>query len=271
MIESVPERRGWLLAVAIVIAALALSASALAQPSSAGARRGRLPIDPPGHRPFVPATGDWEGTANGFPASFELAYQPRNASRYGLPPYGFGDLVLLGPGSCPVAASSYAEEIISNHAITPLRGGGSFGLARDAVTGPMRARVSSEFAVPPGFGSPGCRRRLTWRMHPAHRRPVRDGQWRLLFSTGEIDSFTVDGGGRVAEHIALPVKFAQCGGALGGVDLFVAHDGVANRADPKTRVGIRLRFGLRTARGTITAATRSCGRVTLGIAAGLSG
>ena len=193
------------------------------------------------HRLFVPVTGDWEGTANGFPASFQLSYKPSNAgygSHYTL--YDFADVTLIEPDTCPISPTRYLEDEIGDHFPTPVYAGGSLHLRTDGVpgglTGARTALLSAAYNFPATSSTPACVGTLRWQLHPAHRRPVSDGTWALHFSDGSSENFTVDGQGRLAKGITFPRGFASCSSNFGGVDLFIGPDGVASFPDPTLHV-----------------------------------
>src|ERR1700729_2886223 len=101
-------------AVIVMTAALtaAAASTASAQPTRAPASsspvsaaqpaKPRPPAIVPRHgRSFVPVQGDWEGTADGFAASFNLVLDAVRPQRAGGPQYGIQDLVMLRPLACP--------------------------------------------------------------------------------------------------------------------------------------------------------------------------
>lgn len=256
-----------------VAAARAPSRRASAGPHSVVSRARRLPISPHG-RPLVPATGDWEGTANGFPASFELVYRP--AFRiFGRPPYGYVDLTTIEPASCPVSTSRYSEGVIGEQPdVTPLGSGGTFGLPLYHLLGRIRsatvAGLSTSFNSDPEHGSTACRGTLTWMMHPADRRRVDDGSWSLRFASGETGGIVVKAGGRLAVGFQFPLSLGQCGGAFGGADLFIPASDEALFGE----VGgpsVSLKFTSATAAvGQVSDATLECGNYTQPFTAALS-
>jgi hypothetical protein len=260
-----------LLVGTLIAISLAGAPAAAAVSGGRGAETSRPPITPRAGKPFVPATGDWEGSANGFPASFELRYVPRYASRYRLPPYGFTDIVTLEPASCPVVPYSYSENFLDETLSTPVRAGGSFGLARvglrGGLTGSRTSVLSTVFRLPPGGGAPGCNGSLTWRLHPAQRRAVADGIWRLRFPDGTSETFEVRAGGRLATGIALPAAVTNCG-ATGVVDMFIATDGRARYAKPSA-LAVTLDFARRTASGEITVTGGGCANAPFPVSASL--
>ncbi len=246
--------------------ACVLSAAVALAPTMAAAR----PAIVSHHHRFVPATGDWEGTANGFPASFGVAYKPAYRV-YGprVTQYGFEDLALLEPSGCPINPANTFETIVGNHTLTPVYAGGSLHLASSGIHGGLTsartAKIWIRFRLPPSASNSGCSTVLTWHMHPAQRRRVPDGTWQLRFSDGETESFTVDGGGRVATGIAFPMGF---GCEFGAVDMFIGPDGHANV--PTAGGQVDLRFAGASASGTMTG-TSGAGGCSLGMTATLSG
>ena len=235
-----PHSPRWRAAGAVLVSLAALGIVASPAISAGGARRSsfsshaaRPSIKPHRGRPFVPVTGDWEGTVDGFPASFEVTY---NAA--GQPtPYGAQDIVALAPNSCPVLASRYAANVISSsqRPVSVNRAGflelERFGFAGN-LTGARRASLSRAYHT----GS--CAGRLSWQLHPAHRRVVQDGVWKLNFADGESSRFSVLGGGRLASGIKLPAVLARCNGLSGGLDLFIGARGNAATAQPGLRASM---------------------------------
>ena len=75
------------------------------------------PRDPAAHgRSFIPVQGDWEGTADGFAASFNLVVDAVKQQRAGVPQYGIQDLVMLRPLACPPDPAHYGESILGRPA-----------------------------------------------------------------------------------------------------------------------------------------------------------
>lgn len=237
-----------LTAIAAVAAAILPTASrarpiVLAKPSPPA-------VQPPSGRPFVPIQGDWEGTANGFAASFNLVLDPTRRPRAGAPAYGIQDLVLLRPTGCPPSAAHYGESMLRGRRPSALGRHGGLGLTRlglrGAITGSRSATLSA------GYSLHGCRGTITWHMHPAVRRTVADGSWTIHWPSGERSSFHVQANGRLATAIRLPRSIAACNGLSGTVDVFIgAHGGSAISHDGVT---LKLRFGNEHASGTLAAA-----------------
>jgi hypothetical protein len=179
----------------------------LALAPTAAAHPRRPAIRAHGHR-FVPVTGDWEGTADGYPASFELSYAPF----YSIP-YGLDDLVRMAPGSCPAGVYPSASPVIDGGGLADLDPGGSLGAGRynvhGGLTGARTATLWSKISYA-GPVPPACVRRLTFRMHPARRMKVDDGTWSLRFTGGETQTLSVTAGGRLADPVAIPPSTDVC-------------------------------------------------------------
>jgi hypothetical protein len=221
----------------------------VAAPALAGA--GALPLIHPRHgQPFAPALGDWEGQADGFPASLRLVLD----RRAGVPGYGIGDVVLLRPRSCPTASDSYSVTPIQPSRPVPVGGHGGLGLTDFALGGSFTAARSATLSAQTSDGS--CSDRLTWHMHPTRRSAVTDGAWRLQFTDGESSTFRVLSGGRVAAPIKLPAALKRCNGVSGDVDLFIGASGRATISYPNVRVWMQ--FGRRHATGRVNAGGRGC-------------
>jgi hypothetical protein len=236
-------------------------------------RAQHAPIISRDHKPFVPRVGDWEGTVNGYPASFELVYEPGYLA-FGRPPYGFQNLATIIPSSCPLAANRYSEAVIGEHEVTPLGPAGSFPLARDGlaggIQGPRSATLSRMFDIGNGIGAHRCKGTMTWAMHPASRRTVQDGSWTLQFAGGETESFTVLSGGRLASGITFPAALRHCGGPFGDANLFIAPTGAASIRELGGQFALSLSFSAaNAASGQITASKR-CGAFRLAMTASLT-
>jgi hypothetical protein len=176
-------------AAAILAAATASQArpAALAKPSPPA-------VQPRSGHPFIPVQGDWEGTANGFAASFNLVLDMMARQRAGVPQYGIQDLVTLRPVSCPPAPAHHAESIVGGRLPSPLGGHGSLGLARfglqGSITGARSATLSGTYPLR------GCRPTITWHMHPAKRRTVAAGTWTINWAGTEHSTFRIQAGDR---------------------------------------------------------------------------
>lgn len=197
----------------------------------------RVAIRPPHGRPFLPALGDWDGSASGYPLSFELLYRPAIGRLYHRSPYVFSDVTLVLPQvssqtpGCP--ASGVAGESFDEGLLEPLGSGGRLVLPEKnvhlAIIGPRSARVSIDATYPAAAGFPAaCNRTFTGTLHPARRSAVRDGTWTLRFQGGASSTFTVTGGGRLVSGVEVP---AACGLAMpGSLVLFIEPDGRASSA-----------------------------------------
>jgi len=120
---------------------------------------------------WKPALGKWTGNTDGFPASFTVSSQPSYRTKYGLPPYGFQDLVLDTPINCP-PTPTVAEQFTSSPTHpTPFQADGSFGLAKyglvGGLTGADTAQVSFKYNIPATPDSAGCSGTLVWHLSPA--------------------------------------------------------------------------------------------------------
>ncbi len=258
------DRTGRRAARAAVIAAAAswsLAPGAAAHAHAVGSAA-RPPIVAPGRGPFVPVLGDWEGSVGGYPASFELVYEPAYVS-YGRPPYGYEDLATVDPDSCPLAAERYSVGVVGEDEVTPLGAGGSFPLAGEGIAGGIvgasSASLSVNFNTGTGAAGIACRGTLTRTMYPASRRTVDDGAWALRFADGESQAFTVSAGGRLAIGIDLPAALRRCGGPHGNVNLFIPAGGQASLKGPRGAFSLRLSFtGANTASGRITVPAGRC-------------
>ncbi len=256
-------------------AALIVLAGAQASRTDAASRSGRAPITSAGQKPFVPAVGDWEGTVDGFPASFELVYEPGFVV-YQRPPYGYEDLTTMDPASCPLAANRYSATVVGRDDVTPLGIGGTLPLAAEGIggriLGPGSATLSSSFDTGRGGGNAACSGTLTRSMHPAKRRTVDDGAWTLRFADGETQTLTVSAGGRVATGIEFPRALGRCGGPYGNLNLFIGPNGRASLKGPGGAYTLSLGFtGATRASGALTTSRGSCRGFRLGITASLAG
>jgi hypothetical protein len=247
--------------IAVVAAPGAVVASAtsarplrvLASSSSAPKLRLARPKPPaivPRHgRPFIPVQGDWEGTADGFAASFNLVLDAVHQQRAGVPQYGIQDLVMLRPLACPPAAAHYGESILGGRLPSVLGDHGALGLSRFGLAGQFTAKRSA--TLQSRYSLHGCHGTLTWHMHPAVRRTVGNGSWTLRYSGGEHSIFHVRAGGRLATAIHLPDSIAPCNGLEGTLDVFIGTGGQS--AITQAGVTLKLRFANGSARGTLSA------------------
>jgi hypothetical protein len=203
-------------------------------------------------RPFVPVQGDWEGTANGFTASFNLVLDAVRRQRAGVPQYGIQDLVMLRPLACPPDPVHYGESIIGGRLPAVLGDHGALGLSRFGLRGNFTATRAATLLG--RYALPACRGALTWHMHPAVRRTVANGTWMLRYANGEQSTFRVQGGGRLATAIRLPAAIVACNGLEGALDVFIGAQGGSSIS--QSGVSLRLRFANAKATGTLSA--RGC-------------
>jgi hypothetical protein len=199
---------------------------------------------------FRPALGDWEGTVNGLTASFQLSYgqTPDGAS------YGIDHLVALRPAGCPAAVGHYVEDVISSAVATPFGAHGSLGLSRfkfgGGLSGSRSATLTRRYHVD------GCSRTLSWTMHPANRRVVTDGAWKISYTGGGSGTFHVIGGGRLATAITVPSSITRCNGMAGKFDLFIGPKGTASISQAGLRATIE--FTRRGGSGRINSDGAGC-------------
>jgi hypothetical protein len=246
-------------AVTLVVAVLgaAMAGPASAQPLRAPATSPAAPparptppvITPPHGGSFIPVQGDWEGTANGFAASFSLVLDTFKQQRAGVPRYGIQDLVMLRPLACPPAPSHYGESILGGRLPSVLGDHGSLGLSRfglvGAFTGGRSATLKARYSLP------SCHGMLSWHMHPAVRRTVANGTWTVRYMGNEHSTFRVRAGGRLATGIRLPDSIAACNGLEGTLDVFIGTQG--GSAITQSGVALKLRFSNGAATGTLSA------------------
>lgn len=197
--------------------------------------------------PFAPVRGDWEGSADGFPVSFQVG-TTGDAS----PRVTFDRLVALVPASCPVSASTYSEQIMDSTrpALVPANGTFKVFAFSGAFTGPRTVKLSERYR------SGRCTGTLRWTLHPARRTTVTDGTWRLRFAGGETATAHVAAGGRVLTGLRLPRALKACNGTSGNVDLFIGPSGRARLSSSAVRVAMRL--ARRSATGTVNAGGAGC-------------
>ena len=252
--HRIPPVAAAIVTAAAIAVATAGAASASTHPGSthptARAAKPTPPAVVPRHgRPFIPVQGDWEGTAGGFDASFNLVLDAGRQQRAGVPQYGIQDLVMLRPRVCPVDPVQYRESIISGRLPSVLGDHGDLGLQRFSLQGAFTGRRAATLAGP--YSLPSCHGMLTWHMHPAVRRTVANGSWTLRYGGGVPSTFHVQAGGRLATAIRLPASIAACNGLQGTLDVFIGSQGRAS----VTQSGVRLamRFGNAKATGTLTA------------------
>jgi hypothetical protein len=219
-----------------------------ATPAGVPPHSSRPAVRPRQGKPFVPVTGDWEGTADGFAASFELTLVRQGGTRR----YGVQDLVLLTPQGCPPTPAHYRESLLTGHAPSPLARFGSLGLSRLGLQGSLGGPRSASLSA--GYRLPGCHGTLAWHMRPATRTPVADGGWTAHFAGGESSRFQVQAGGRLATGVGLPRNLLACNGVQGAVDMFIGPSGLGRVSG--SGVTLMLRFSGNRATGSISA--RGC-------------
>jgi hypothetical protein len=234
---------------ALAATALVAVGAAIAAPAITPAKPSPPSVQSPGGRSFTPVQGDWEGTANGFAASFNLVLDATRRQRAGVPQYGIQDLVMLRPVSCPPAPTHYRESVISGRLPSTLGRHGSLGLDRFGVRGSLSGSHSATLSV--GYALHGCRGTITWHMHPTVRRTVADGTWTVHWRGGEHSTFHVQAGGRLATGIRLPRSIGACNGLSGTFDVFIGVRG--GSAISQGGVTLKLRFANEHAAGTLAA------------------
>ena len=250
---------------AAALVAVAMVAAVTAGPTSAQPRRARAAaaaaprvqvakptppaIQPTHGRSFIPVQGDWEGTADGFAASFNLVLDAVHQQRAGVPQYGIQDLVMLRPLSCPTDPAHYGEAILGGRLPSVLGDHGSLGLSRFGLDGQFTAKRSA--TLQGRYTLRACHRALTWHMHPAVRRTVANGTWTVHYPAGEHSSFHVRAGGRLATAIRLPRAIATCNGLEGTLDVFIGTQG--GSAITQSGVTLKLHFANGHATGTLSA------------------
>ncbi len=234
---------------AVVAATMAGTTSAQPAPAAQLARPTPPAIQPPHGRSFIPVQGDWEGTADGFAASFNLVVDTVRQQRAGVPRYGIQDLVMLRPLACPPDPAHYAESFLGGRLPSVLGDHGSLGLERfglkGAFTGGRSATLQGRYSLP------SCRGMLSWHLHPAVRWTVANGTWTLKYEGGGRSTFQVQAGGRLATAIRLPDSIAACNGLQGTLDVFIGTQG--RSAITQAGVTLKLRFSNGTATGTLSA------------------
>lgn len=243
---------------AVIMAAgmvLAVAAHAVARPAPAVQLSKPTPpeVQPRAGRAFIPVQGDWEGTADGFTASFTLVLDTMRRQGAGAPKYGIEDLVLLRPVACPPDPSHYRESFLEGHLPSDLGAHGSLALDGLGLHGRFTGARTATLTA--GYSLASCHGTQTWRMHPAVRRVVADGRWTMRYADGERSAFRVRSGGRLATGIQLPHLLAACNGLRGTLDLFVGVRG--GSAFRHGGVTLSLRFADGSAHGTLSA--RGCG------------
>jgi hypothetical protein len=245
-----PVRRAPI-ALAVGAALLASAAAGYAQTVPQASPAARTPITLRSGKSFRPTLGDWEGTINGLPASFELSYgHTSGAARYGL-----DDLVAVRPAGCPAIAGHYMEDVLASTVATPLGANGSLGLSRfkfgGSLSGARSATLTRTFRVG------GCTRTLSWTMRPATRRTVTDGVWTAAYSGGGTSTLRVQAAGRLATAVTIPPAMTRCNGLAGKFDMFIGSNGTATLSQPGLRATIQ--FTRRGGSGRINSDGTGCG------------
>ncbi len=245
-------RRARHVPIALATGAVLLASAAVgyAQTVRQASPAARAPITLRSGKSFRPTLGDWEGTINGLPASFDLSYgQTSGAARYGL-----DDLVALRPTGCPAIAGHDTADVLASTVATPLGANGSLGLSRFKFGGSLSGARSA--ALTRKFRVGGCTRTLSWTMHPATRRTVTDGVWRAAYSTGATSTFRVQAAGRLATALTIPPAMTRCNGMAGDLDMFIGPNGTATLSQPGLRATIQ--FSRRGGSGHIDSDGTGC-------------
>jgi hypothetical protein len=247
-----PVRRTRHVPIALLAGAVLLGGAAAASAQIVGhpiQGTSRPPITLRSGQSFRPTLGDWEGTANGLPASFQLSYgRTRGSARYGI-----DQLVALRPATCPATAGRYAEDVIASTVATPLGAHGSLGLSRFTFGGSLSGARTATLTRP--YHVAGCSRTLSWKMHPATRRAVSDGVWKASYGGGS-GTFHVLANGRLATAITVPSSITRCNGMAGKFDLFIGPNGTARISQPGLRATIQ--FTRRGGSGRINSDGAGC-------------
>jgi hypothetical protein len=228
-----------------IVGTVVATAAAAPAPTSQTAPQTAPPPPPavtPQHgRPFTPTQGDWEGMARGFAASFQLGLDP-GSGRYVLT-----RLVLLRPNACPVDPARHSEFFLRSPARVALGSSGSLRFGSAGVSTALRGAGAAILTSTYRTGT--CAGTLTWRMRPARRVAVDDGAWTIRFGGDAPARFRVGSGGRLARAIPLPAVPTGCSGLRGALDLFISASGRSTLA--QSGVAVAMRFGPRTATGTL--------------------
>ena len=245
-----PSAAAIIIVVAALAAAMASTTSAQPAPAAQLARPTPPAIQPPHGRSFIPVQGDWEGTADGFAASFNLVVDAVKQQRAGVPQYGIQDLVMLRPLACPPDPAHYGESILGGRLPSVLGDHGSLGLERFGLEGAFSGKRAG--TLQGHYSLPSCHGMLTWQLHPAVRGTVANGTWTLQYSGAARSTFVVRAGGRLATAIRLPDSIAACNGLQGTLDVFIGTQG--RSAITQAGVTLKLRFSNGAATGTLSAA-----------------
>jgi hypothetical protein len=237
------------------ITAFALPGLSTARPAAAGSHSSSLPtITAHKGKAFVPILGDWDGTVDGFPASFQLRYDPSLPQRAGTPQYGLMHVAVLRPNACPSSSAHYGEAVVDGQTASEIGTWGSLGLSRFGLGGGFTGRRSATLSG--RFSLPSCSGQLIWNMHPASRPQVDDGTWNVKFSGGATGKFTVLAGGRIATSIGIPTTLTACNGLQGAVDVFIAPNGTAKISN--SVLSLTIQFSRRTATGKLNPSGSGC-------------
>ena len=232
------ELRRWRAAVV----ALTLVGGVLTAPECSAADPALRVIQPLSGKSFIPTVGDWEGTADGFPASFELRYDPALRGQPGIPRYGLSQIVIFLPSACPVNASRYRETFIEGNP-DQLGAHGSLQLAEFGISGRFGAAKAATMAS--RFALPACRGTLTWHMVPAARRRVDDGTWTARFTGG--NQWAVHRGGRRAgcRRSRPPAAAGELQWRERRLNLFIGASGVSRYSSAVVRLKLTFSGGPR--------------------------
>jgi hypothetical protein len=206
-----------------------------------------------GGRLVAPTTGDWEGTVDGLPASFDLVADPAHTGSGGAP-YGIAELVALQPSACPASAAHVSEAVLETTIPVRLRRGGTLGLARFGFNGEFTGAASATLTR--SFTITGCHGTEIWHMHPATRTPVSDGSWTVHYADGVSGHFSVNGGGRVAQSLPLPKSLGLCENLTGTADMFIGDRGRARSTGSALK--IRASFARAQATGRLISSGSGC-------------
>ncbi len=258
MLARADTHRRWRPAVAAVSVCAVAVGVTLAAASGSAARSMEMAkpspptVQPRVGRPFTPVQGDWEGTANGFAASFALVVDATRRQAAGVPQYGIQDLVMLRPVTCPPSVMHYGESILGGRLPSALGRYGALGLSRFGLQGAFTGARSATLSG--GYSLHGCHGTMTWHLRPAVRRPVADGTWTVHFAGGEHSTFQVQAGGRLATKIRLPRSIVACNGLEGKLDMFIGAGGGSGISED----GVTLTLRFANARATGTLAAQGC-------------
>jgi hypothetical protein len=262
----------------VLVRALTASAAVLALTAAptAAARVGPASNLPPlrpshnGHR-YTPVTGDWEGTVDGLPVSFQLTKQPTFPERYGSTQYGFSNFVVAEPQSCSAPTEgpfSFATVEVGRYGQVGDNGSFNINQISGGLTAPRTARLAGSFRVGDASGQT-CTLSRSWTASPAHRNPVHDGSWTVRYGDGETGTFRVTAGGRLVSRLTPPnAALGVCGiEPSGGLSAFIDTGGSALDQLPDV-LTLSLQFSDRSATGTLT--LPGCTTATVPVTASLS-